>query len=554
MHCSFSVSLVSSSSPSSYDHPTHESPHLTRQKRNHSVQQREGPVIAKCRITSNLNNPLTPPAFWDNLPTVYLTKRALRELNRRNVEAAQSPVYPPHQHAHRSVTRKGTAKRRNSCVSVQSTSDFLSTCTATTLKSLKVFSRQGGPDLSDLRSVRTARKHMEGRSRGRAQVQSLAIPASTHTSTDISKSTGVYDRNFRLHLIYNGIYPFGYTHPNDASPTMPSDSDEICRMIDKPRPSISHSTFGNEAYARFWQVDAKASKEKHISELVLPFIEGDIPGTRCRSGGIPFTNLDPLTDGTLKPGNPDVYYGACPELLSRTIRDKLSGKIVPSTQEDLPMVPNLFLAVKGPDGSLDVANRQACYDGALGARGMHSLQSYGQSEPIYDGRVSAITCTYQQGTLRIFTIHINPPRTVGGQPEYYMNLVRGYLLNTSAETFRQGLQAFLNARDWAKEQRDQAIMNANNRERFGDAEALNQDADPDLSSVTAMTGPETGPRTMSHESHTSVKKDTSIAEATGRSAEATIDSIPAKCRNKLSSDLYTRFANDSEYFKRRRTT
>jgi hypothetical protein len=31
------------------------------------------------------------------------------------------------------------------------------------------------------------------------------------------------------------------------------------------------------------------------------------------------------------------------------------------------------LQVKGPDGSAAVANRQASYDGALGARGTHSL-------------------------------------------------------------------------------------------------------------------------------------------------------------------------------------
>jgi hypothetical protein len=28
--------------------------------------------------------------------------------------------------------------------------------------------------------------------------------------------------------------------------------------------------------------------------------------------------------------------------------------------------------------------RQACYDGALGARGIHSLQSFGTSKPVYD--------------------------------------------------------------------------------------------------------------------------------------------------------------------------
>lgn len=80
-----------------------------------------------------------------------------------------------------------------------------------------------------------------------------------------------------------------------------------------------------------------------------------------------------LTDGTLVPGNPDRYFGARPEQLDRQIRDELNDQIIPSTQHDFPMAPNFFLAVKGPDGSASVAKKQACYDGALGARGMHSL-------------------------------------------------------------------------------------------------------------------------------------------------------------------------------------
>jgi hypothetical protein len=53
---------------------------------------------------------------------------------------------------------------------------------------------------------------------------------------------------------------------------------------------------------------------------------------RCR--GIPFTNLDHLMDGTLVPGNPDIYYGTRPEQLTRRVRNELSGHIIPSTQED----------------------------------------------------------------------------------------------------------------------------------------------------------------------------------------------------------------------------
>ena len=88
---------------------------------------------------------------------------------------------------------------------------------------------------------------------------------------------------------------------------------------------------------------------------MIPIIEGDIRDARCVSGGIPFTNLDALTDGTLVPVNPDIYYGARPQQLDRRVRDELSGYIIPSIQDDLPIVTNFFLAAKGPDGRAAVA-------------------------------------------------------------------------------------------------------------------------------------------------------------------------------------------------------
>jgi hypothetical protein len=60
------------------------------------------------------------------------------------------------------------------------------------------------------------------------------------------------------------------------------------------------------------QADAHAAKEKQVSELVIPIIEGTITDAKYCSGGILFTNLNPLTDGTLKLGNLDIYYRAWP--------------------------------------------------------------------------------------------------------------------------------------------------------------------------------------------------------------------------------------------------
>ena len=117
-------------------------------------------------------------------------------------------------------------------------------------------------------------------------------------------------------------------------------------MLSQPRPSLSPSKFSEEAHEKFVQADADAAKEKQVTTSVIPYIGGDIKDAKCVSGGIPFTNLAPLTDGTLVPGNADIYYGARPEQLDRRVRDELSGHIIPSTQDDLPIAPNFFLAAK----------------------------------------------------------------------------------------------------------------------------------------------------------------------------------------------------------------
>jgi hypothetical protein len=310
-------------------------------------------------------------------------------------------------------------------------------------------------------------------------------------------------------------------------PAKPENWKAVNQILALPRPSLSPSRFTDEDYENFVQADADASKEKQVSETVIPIIEGKIRDAKCRSGGVPFSNLDPLTDGTLKPGNPDIYYGARPEQLSRKVRDELGGQIIPSTQHDLPIAPNFFLAVKGPDGSASVAKRQACYDGALGARGMDTLQSYGQREPVYNN-ASTITSIYHNGHMQIYTSHIAIPSTPEGRPEYNMHQLKGWSMTGDPETFRQGARAYRNARDWAEQQRDEAIVRANEK-----ANSVGAAASPALSFVTAVT--ETEAYIMSQESRTSLDDDADGLEEPDSSSEDLEGYVlPAKRSNKHS--------------------
>ena len=395
------------------------------------------------------------------------------------------------------------------------------------------------------------------RSKRKSTSSSSIRPSTNTTNTASTASTGPYNRNFQQHLIDSGIYPHAYRRPDGRVPAKPDNWEEINRMLSQPRPSLSPSKFSEEAHEKFVQADADAAKEKQVTTSVIPYIEGDIKDAKCVSGGIPFTNLAPLTDGTLVPGNPDIYYGARPEQLDRRVRDELGGHIIPSTQDDLPLAPNFFVAAKGPDGSLAVAGRQASYDGALGARGMRSLQSYGQEEPVSVNTASTFSSIYHGGQLKMFTIHPSQPASSGSRSEYFIHQLRGWSMTSDPETFRQGATFYRNARDWAKEQRDEAIRRANEKvdedragtlaidTSFAQASSFASEATSEVTTIEALTKESRTSRT--EESNT----NTLMSEAS--SGEPSVDH---RASAKRSSELLKspprpqrkrRNARDSDY-------
>lgn len=114
------------------------------------------PVSKKQRLSSPSGSH-PPPAFWDNLSKLWLTKGALREQDRRNIQAAPSLPRSPHRRARWPVTRDFLAKSKRNHQTTQYTADYLRYYEPRILKDIKLFARHGGPDLSDLRNVCIAR-------------------------------------------------------------------------------------------------------------------------------------------------------------------------------------------------------------------------------------------------------------------------------------------------------------------------------------------------------------------------------------------------------------
>ncbi|KAG9229574.1 hypothetical protein BJ875DRAFT_507856 [Amylocarpus encephaloides] len=415
-----------------------------------------------------------PTSFWDNLSKLWLTKRALKEFDRRNTQLTSSVRHSLSRQAHRQVTRQSIAKwkqKEENWEPTEAAANFLARCSTGRLEEIKLLTRHGGQDLSDLRGYQKPicplyRIMSSSQSSSRGGNRNSIVNPNTKTCTPTTtRKTRPYDRNFQQALTDGGLC---YEYPDGRVPAKPKNWEEVNQRLIQPRPSLSLSNFSEEAHIQF------------VMESMIPIIEGAIKDASCVSGGIPFTNLDPLTDSTLVPGNPDRYYGARPEQLNQQTRTELSNQIIPSTQGDLPIAPNFFLTGKGPDGSAAVAGRQASYDGALGARGIQSLQSHGQDEPSINNNKYTITSIYHNGQLKMYTSHRGQPDTPRSRPEYYMTQIKCYALTSDLDTFRRGATAFRNARDWAKEQRDEAIRRANKR--------------TSVSNSHATSGPTTQPR------------------------------------------------------------
>ena len=61
------------------------------------------------------------------------------------------------------------------------------------------------------------------------------------------------------------------------------------------------------------------------------------------------------------------FYGVL-ATVDAQICQNIGSFIIPTGHATAPLVPNLLIEAKPPKGGVDVAKRQACYNGALGAR------------------------------------------------------------------------------------------------------------------------------------------------------------------------------------------
>jgi hypothetical protein len=175
-----------------------------------------------------------------------------------------------------------------------------------------------------------------------------------------------------------------------------------------------------------------------------------------------FSNLEPLADHISSP-QPDYFNGSRPAEVRRKVRDDLKKQIIPSSDQDRPALLNFFMEAKGPEGKASEVKRQITQDLGVGARGMLRMQSYELEEPIFDNTAHTFGSTYQGGYMQLYAMHPTKPGGANRKLKYHTTKIRGFDLTDSLDTHRQGITAFRNLRDLAKERRDEFIAHANKR-------------------------------------------------------------------------------------------
>ncbi len=145
-----------------------------------------------------------------------------------------------------------------------------------------------------------------------------------------------YDKHFEQHLANHIIYLHGrMSKPNNGRPD-----------LRRRRPSLSPSSFPDDAFERFQQEHHHIGSEDDVMRKIIPVLAGT--GNIPNSGGVLFNNLISMTGGDTTNVKPDFYDGVCLADMDQAVQNSLDRLIIPSTTNAMhrPAAPNIFLEAR----------------------------------------------------------------------------------------------------------------------------------------------------------------------------------------------------------------
>ncbi|PNY24314.1 Uncharacterized protein TCAP_05749 [Tolypocladium capitatum] len=226
-----------------------------------------------------------PPSFWDGLPEVSLTPPALRELGRRNRVQRHAP----------------TATAPSGVISIAR------------------FARHGGPDLRHLRGFPAPMESTPSSKSSRSRRTQSTTATGVGSKNSMSSA---HDKNCRVHLVDDGVYPVGHDHHDDLPGAEPRNWDSVHDQLLVARASLSSSSFFQSAFREFREKNDRAAFESDGMATAVAIICGDrdIPNKQ----NILFIELEPITnDNAVNPERTRFRQGPCqPDALARYAQDR----------------------------------------------------------------------------------------------------------------------------------------------------------------------------------------------------------------------------------------
>ncbi|KAG8530636.1 uncharacterized protein KY384_004674 [Bacidia gigantensis] len=392
-----------------------------------------------------------PPNAWDQLPKVWLSDYALEEQRRRYLLADTTPA-------------PSSSSPSASSPSIFST-NASSTSTTAALGTLAQYARHGGPDLTDIRGYHKCTS---------SYTSLTTMPSHTPTGSQqdenpmsSGQSSGPYDSNFQSRLTRFNFFPPDFDCDMGAGTCLsePVNKDAILQQLKIPRPDLSLDSFTADDYKEWKRTFVQARTEGTIMRESFPALTG---GMKIPSDGdLLWNNLDPLIEGVeLSQAKPDFFDGTNPLDLQVSVLDLLGNYIVPSKEGQAPCLPNFTVEVKGPRGTYDVLIRQALYDSALAERAINCVLAYVDQDVDPPNFARTLSCTFIEGHLRLYSVHRTKKPTSNERPyvpHIHVHLVESFDLKLRREVWLQGVTAFRNARDMAKQWRDELVVKANQK-------------------------------------------------------------------------------------------
>lgn len=283
-----------------------------------------------------------------------------------------------------------------------------------------------------------------------------AQPNSLTGATTRARKCSAYCENFEVHLLDHHIYL------SDCG-SRPVNELEVLSQLLAERAAFSNPSITAENFQKFTEMHKGVHDESDVMSRIFPLLYGS--AATGHQHDVRFIQMAPIAGEGLTAAQPNFLDGSKLEDLNRKVHEDLFSVISPRASLRVPTVPKFCTEVKGPHGSLPVLMRQVCFDGAHGARAMHSLQNYSLNEPTYDGNAYTYSATYhpESGVLRVYMHHVTEPTASDGLPQYHMTLVGSWLMIGDLRSFQNGITAFRNARDLAKRHREAFIEAANAR-------------------------------------------------------------------------------------------